>query len=373
MRYIQKELLNFRPDMIFMKRGSGLIQELIEDRGQRIGHSNILYAFPPLPNVNVKKIRLQIERWLVQFGVWWVPQLSREQVLRVARVAGWLAYLIDYRGRSTAHQNLRAAFADDHITPDQVRRVAMASYQNFARTFLDLFWSARLTPEEYSRLVTLHWQDPTTPELARKGGSLWVSPHFGNFELMNLAVGVACFPLVTIAQNFKNETLTGVFAKLRQGTGNLIIPQQGAMLRIVKELKRGGHASLLTDLNVKPGRSAGVIECFGLKTCVTTLHTSLAQRLSLPVIPSICLPQVDGTYRCWFAAPMFSQDYSSPREMAQAVWDRFMPSLREMPEGWLWMYKHWRYLPGTPDDTRYPGYANPSPGFEAMVQNGAAM
>jgi hypothetical protein len=33
----------------------------------------------------------------------------------------------------------------------------------------------------------------------------------------------------------------------------------------------------------------------------------------------------------------------------------------------MWMYKHWRYLPGLERDPRYPAYANPNKQFREML------
>jgi hypothetical protein len=58
---------------------------------------------------------------------------------------------------------------------------------------------------------------------------------------------------------------------------------------------------------------------------------------------------------------------ATPQEIAQACWDCFEPAVRRNPAPWLWMYKHWRYLP--PDAQRpYPEYANPSPHFRRLIE-----
>ena len=56
-----------------------------------------------------------------------------------------------------------------------------------------------------------------------------------------------------------------------------------------------------------------------------------------------------------------------PAAMAQAVWDVFERCIRETPEAWLWMYKHWRYRPAHPDRP-YPFYSNFYRPFEDMVE-----
>lgn len=288
-----------------------------------------------------------------------MPKLPRPGVLALSTVTGWIAYLADFQGRETAHENLRAAFRGQ-ITEAQVRRIALASYQTFARTFIDLFWASRLTRENYEEYVHIRFEDPAVEELARQRGAIWVTAHFGNFEVVSYVWGFRGFPWVVVAQDFQNPALTGIFTKLRQNSGHTIIPQEGAMLRLMKTLTKKGHVGLLTDLNIKPNKIAAVIECFGLKTCVTTLHTSLSRRIGLPVITGVCVPLPDGGYRVHAHRALEPADFSTPREMAQAVWDRFEKEIREMPEAWMWMYKHWRYLPGKDSerDPRYPAYAN---------------
>jgi len=314
----------------------------------------------------VKNLRLALEIALVRFAIWLLPKLSRPVILRLCEVLGVAAYLIDYRGRAAAHANLKVAFAKENIQPEQVRRIAIRSYQTFARTFMDLFWSRQMGKSNFRSFCEFDDDFIATAATAKAHGALWVTVHYGNFELTSLAVGYQDIELTVIAQDFKNAGLTDIFAKLRQGSGHQVIPQQGAMLRLMKELKRKGNTALLTDLNVKPNKSTAVIDCFGLKTCVTTLHASLARRLDLPVILGLCKPLDDGTYHLIFKV-ISHKDYPSDAAMTQAVWDYFEKIIREYPENWLWMYKHWRYLPGLIRDPLYPPYANTSSPFRKLM------
>jgi lauroyl/myristoyl acyltransferase len=183
----------------------------------------------------VKKIRLSIETAAVTFAAWLFPRLPRRIVLLLAQGVGALAYLLDSRGRRTAHENLRAAFAREGITPEQVRRIALGSYQTFARTFIDLFWAARLTKENFHDFVHIRLEDASAEELARQRGGIWVTPHFGNFEMISYVWGFRGVPFVVVAQDFDNPSLTAIFTRLRRGSGHSIIPPRGAMLRLKED------------------------------------------------------------------------------------------------------------------------------------------
>ncbi len=320
----------------------------------------------------MKKIRHAIETVLLRFATWLLPKLPHPVLLILSDLVGTLAYFIDYRGRATAKENLRVAFAREHITPEQVTRIAQASYRSFARTFLDLFWSLKITREMCEQQVRIVWEDPKTEEIARERGALWVTAHYGSFEMVSLTTGFRGFSWGVIAQDFKNSEITKIFSQLRQVSGHHIIPREGAMVRVVKELKRKGHIGLLSDLTIPPNKTATIIECFGLKTCVTTLHTNLAERVKVPVVQGLCLGLPDGSYRVDVRKPLEAADYSSSHAMAQDVWNWFEQRIRATPEAWMWMYKHWRYLPGTEDDGRYPAYANASKPFREMLADASA-
>lgn len=315
----------------------------------------------------MKKIRLALESALVRSAVWLLPRLPRRVILLAADAVGALAYVFDVRGRNTALENLHAAFSKEGLTQDQARRIARASYQTFTRTFLDLFWGAKLNKDNFREFIDVRLEDPTVEDFAREHGAIWVTPHFGNFELVSYVWGFRGFPFVIVAQDFKNPALTSIFKKLREGSGHTMITQEGAMLRLMKTLSRKGHAALLTDLNIKPGKMATALNCFGLLTCATTLHASLSQRTGVPIISGVCLPLPDGGYRVTIHRALHPKDFSSPAAMSQATWDLFEKHIREHPEAWMWMYKHWRYLPNPEAAPQYPAYANYWKVFRQLV------
>jgi len=315
----------------------------------------------------VKRLRYFLETQIVRAAAWTLPQLPRHLILLLAQVIGSIAYALDSVGRSNALENLRAAFGDRYA-PAERRAIARRSYQNFARTFLDLFWARSLTPENWRSHVQIQLDDPAAEDQARQTGGVWVTPHFGNFEFVSLIWGFRQFRFTVVAQDFKNPELTEIFTTLRQHSGHEVIPQEGAMLRLVKSLKRQGHAGLLTDLNIKPSRAATVISCFGLQTCVPTLHVTLAQRLGLSIITGVCIPWDDGTYRVQIFSAIRPQPEDDINALTQQVWDHFENAIRQHPECWMWMYKHWRYLPTTEPDPRYPAYANPSGAFRKLLK-----
>ena len=184
-------------------------------------------------------------------------------------------------------------------------------------------------------------------------------------------MGMRGFNFTIVAQDFKNPLLTDIFKTNREATGHSVIPQRTAMLRLLKNLKSGGHAAFLTDLTVKPSKTAVVIRCFGRLACVTSLHAGLVRRTGLPIQPGICVPRDDGGCLLHLFKPIAFDGNASDTQIVQACWDVFEAHIRDNPEHWLWMYKHWRYLPADDPGVEYPAYATPSKAFEKVAGSAA--
>lgn len=311
-----------------------------------------------------KKIRYKVE-WL---GLTWlyfaIPLLPRRAAHWLSRILGSVAFLADKRGRITAIENLTLIFGDEKDEAE-IRNLARDSYRSFAQTVIDQFWSRRLTRENYERYCEVQIDDPDAVQSALETGAIWVTPHYGNFEWIALMMGFRGYQFTIVAQDFKNPSLTDIYKKNREISGHEVISQRGAIRKLLTNLKRGGHAAFLTDLTIKPSKPATIIECFGKMTCVTAIHAELMKRTGLPVIPGICIPKPDGTYLIrGFRKLTFGPD-DTDQTIAQACWNVFEPVIRENPAPWLWMYKHFRYLPQG-QEAAYPSYARASEKFEEV-------
>src|SRR5476651_623858 len=122
-----------------------------------------------------------------------IPLLSRKICYRCALFIGALAATFDRRGRRVALSNLEAAFGDRFSSPERAR-IIHQSYQSFARTMLDLFWSPRLTSENFSRYIEIENLERFKQDIAPSGSCIFACLHYGNFEWISLAMGFLGFP-----------------------------------------------------------------------------------------------------------------------------------------------------------------------------------
>lgn len=317
-----------------------------------------------------KKFRYQIESLGVELLARAIPCLPRQACVLLGKVLGELAFRLDERGRTVALANLECAFGDRY-SPAEREALARASYRNFLRTMLDLFWSVNLTAENWRRWISTEGMEAISERVDRENrGVVLVCIHQGNWEWASLAWGLHGRGTTIVAENFKNSHLTAIFNRLRERTGHAIIPQENSLLRMLKIVKRRGWTGMLIDLNVRPTQAATVIEAFGspgLKMCVPLLHAVLAQRANALFVPVECQPRDDGTCHIVVHPGIEFPADATLQEISQRCWDACEPFLLDRPGEWLWAYKHFRYRPK--DAARpYPAYSNVSGKFERLLR-----
>src|SRR5216110_2956957 len=303
-----------------------------------------------------KRIRYRVE-WLgLVLATKVIPLCSRTACYHIARAAGALLSFVDRQRYKVALSNLEVAFGN-RFSPQERREIVRASIQHFARTMVDLLWSPRLTQENFSHYVELENFEETARDTGPERSLMIACYHYSNFEWLSLACGFLDLKGTIISQEFKNSSLDLIFKKLREQSGHELIPRDRGIMRLYKVLRRKGRTALLVDLTVPPSQGAVAIDCFGLKTSVTSAHAWLHERTGVPIVPAHCEPLSDGRYRLIFHPKIDNTQGKTHQQIAQACWNSFEPYVRKNPAPWLWMYKHWRYRP-LHAQRKYPFYAH---------------
>ena len=173
-------------------------------------------------------------------------------------------YRFDSRSRTVALVNLEVAFGSE-LDPGQRKQIARRSIQVFARSFLELFWTRRLTAQNVEQFIS--FEDPRMFQemLDSEEPVIGITPHFGNFEWGSALFAFRGYAGIILTQRFKNDRLTDFFRQLREISGQTAVTQENSMLRLFRALRRGVPVGILTDLTLKLRDPAVIIDSFGMK------------------------------------------------------------------------------------------------------------
>src|SRR5205809_7647631 len=271
-----------------------------------------------------KRTRYRLE-WLgLSLATKLIPLCSRKACYRLAQIAGALLSFLDRRRYHVALSNLEVAFGDQ-LSACERRKIARESFQHFVRTMVDLLWSPRLTPLNFLWYIELQNIEETMRDTGPERSFIIACYHYSNFEWLSLAGGFLELKGTIISQEFNNSSLDSIFKKLREQSGHELVPRERGIMRLYKVLRRKGRTALLVDLTVPPSQGAAAIDCFGLKTSVTSAHAWLHERTGVPIVPAHTEPLSDGRYRLVFHPKIGHTAGMTPQQIVQACWNSFEP------------------------------------------------
>lgn len=312
-----------------------------------------------------KQFRYRLEEWGIRLLAALIPRLPRPFAYQLSRGVGTWAAALDRHGWQVSLANLEAAFGDRYSAKER-ERIARESYQHFAGTMIDLFWSPRVNAGNFRKLIEFEGLDEFERTVGRQNPHIFACYHYGDFELLSLGCGWVGIQPHIITQEFKNSALDSFFNDLRMRSGHQIVPRDGGIVRLYKALRRGGSVAILVDLALQLHQPTVAIDCFGLQTSVTFAHAWLAEKTGAPIVPAHAEPLPGGRVRVVLHPKLEIPAGATHQQVAQLCWDQFEPVVRQNPAPWMWMYKYWRYLPENAGRS-YPSYARSSAKFDGLV------
>jgi len=251
-------------------------------------------------------------------------------------------YTLDGGHRRIAHRNLATAFPA-RPAPER-RRIARATFGHFGRLLFELLRFATLSPPRILASVEVEGEERLRLAYAQGKGVLFVTGHFGYWELHAMAHPLVSEPIGVLARALDNPHLNRLLEEIRQRTGNKVIYRRETIRRVMRTLQAGHGVAVLIDQHIV-SRDAIYVDFFERPAATTSAVAALALRTGAPVVPVFALPIGRGRYRIIYEHPVEPPRADSPdavREYTQRCTDVLEMYVRRHPELWLWMHRRWR-------------------------------
>jgi KDO2-lipid IV(A) lauroyltransferase len=251
-------------------------------------------------------------------------------------------HLFDRRHRRTALANVAAAFPDRPAS--EQRAIVRRAFAHFGQLLFAMLKFSTMTPEAMLARVEFEGEDRVRRAHAQGRGVLFVTGHFGFWEIQAMVHALRLPPMAVLARELDNRALNDLLERIRTRTGNAVIYRQGTLRRVLRALQDGRGVGILIDQHIL-GRDAIYVDFFDRPAATTAAVAALALRTGAPVIPLFALPLGHGRYRMIYeqaVEPPSGEDADAVREFTQRCTDVLEMYVRRHPELWLWMHRRWR-------------------------------
>jgi Kdo2-lipid IVA lauroyltransferase/acyltransferase len=255
---------------------------------------------------------------------------------------GRAVYLFDGVHRRIAERNVAAAFPGR--SAQERRQIVRGAFEHFGRLLLELLKFSTLSPDAMLARVEFEGEEHVRAAHAQGRGVLFVTGHFGYWELQAMVHALRLTPMAVVARALDNPPVNALLERIRTRTGNSVIYRQGTLRRILRTLQAGQGVGILIDQHIMT-RDAIYVDFFNRPAATTAAVAMLALRTGAPVVPLFALPVGSGRYRMVYehaVVPPASDTADAVQEFTQRCTDVLEMYVRRNPELWLWMHRRWR-------------------------------
>jgi KDO2-lipid IV(A) lauroyltransferase len=280
---------------------------------------------------------------------------------------GLTFYALDRSHRRVAQRNVAAAFPTR--TPAEQAAIVRGAFRHFGRLLFELLKFSTLSNPQMLARVEFEGEERVRAAYAHGRGVLFVTGHFGYWELQALVHALRLQPMAVMARALDNPDLHALLERMRTRTGNSVIYRQGTLRRAMRVLQDGQGVGVLIDQHIS-SRDAIHVDFFNRPAATTPIVAALALRTGARIVPLFALPLGGGRYRMIYEHPIEPPPDGTDdpvHELTQRCTDVLEMYVRRHPDLWLWMHRRWRDAGKPADDgaSMFPaGVREETPGIE---------
>ena len=272
-------------------------------------------------------------------------KLSRKWLLRVGRMAGFIAYAVAGKDRRRALKQLAQAIPAMGET--ERRRTVRDCFNNLSCTMLEALAAPAWSDAEMLGLVHNPEVLARVVEVSRSGqGAVFVVAHMGNWELQGAVFARQGGRTTALARRRDDGAAESFITKVRQENRISILFTDQSPRPALRAIRNGETVSILADQDIT-AIDGIFVDFFGRPAWTASAPASLSLTTGAPLYIALLLRDGEG-FKVAFEGPFAAKGESKDERIASLTreWSSALEQIiRKHPGQWVWMHKRWRNTP----------------------------
>jgi Kdo2-lipid IVA lauroyltransferase/acyltransferase len=273
--------------------------------------------------------------------------MPRRIAYPTAKTLARLGFHLARRQRRAGLHNLQMAFPE--LSQNARERILRGSFENLGRLLVEFTHMPELNKGNICRFVVHDGLENYLEGLRRGRGVIFMTAHFGAWELSSFAHAVYGYPLRFVVRPIDNPRVERLISTYRTRSGNIPIERRSAARDILKALRQNEAVGILFDQNTT--RSEGVFaEFFGIPAATTPALALFALRTGAAVVPGFLIWDASlRKHRLRLDPPVqlidtgnLDHDVLENTKVFNKILEGY---IRAYPDQWLWIHRRWKTRP----------------------------
>jgi KDO2-lipid IV(A) lauroyltransferase len=244
-------------------------------------------------------------------------------------------------------RNLELAFPDKSVR--ERRKILRGEFTSLGRQLAEMCLFPRYTRENVTDVVVYEGFENFERAQARGKGVLFLTAHFGGWELSAFSHSLQGYPLHVVMRGMDNPYLDGLVQQLRTMHGNRPVDKDNFVRGLLSAMKAGETVGILMDTNMTPPQGV-FVNFFGIPACTASGLARIALRTDAAVVPGFTIWDRElRKYRLRFDPPVSlirTNDEQADIVANTALFTKLIEDyVRRYPDQWLWVHRRWKTRP----------------------------
>src|SRR6202171_5409267 len=292
-------------------------------------------------------MRQRLEYALAWPFIKFLSLLPRPLARAAAISLAWLIYILHARLRHVGMRNLAMALPERDRR--QHARILRGEFTSLGRQLAEVCQFPRYTLENVNRVVVYDGFENYERAVARGKGVLFLTAHFGGWELSAFVHSLHGHPMHVVMRNLDNVYLDRLIQRYRSMHGNTTVSKDNFVRGLLEAMKAGEVVSLLMDTNMTPPQGV-FVNFFGIAACTASGLARIALRTDAAVVPGFTV--WDSRLRKYIlrfdpAVELIRRGDNEADIVANtAKFTKVIEDfIRKYPDQWLWVHRRWKTRP----------------------------
>jgi len=244
-----------------------------------------------------------------------------------------------FRSKKIIQSNIKKVYPE--IQPENLNKITKLMWNNYGRVFSEYIFIKNFRKGKLAKNIIIDGAEIINKISLSKKPVIFISGHFGNFELMAMQLEKFGINLSAIYRPLNNIFLNKVMERIRKKyiCKNQIKKGIGGIKKLIKLQKKNYSTALMIDQRVSEGIYSNF---FNQKALTTTIPAQLVKKFNMPIVP-IYIERIDNIkFKMTVNKPINFPKEATTQDITNKLNHILEKMVIHKPEQWIWSHNRWK-------------------------------
>lgn len=259
---------------------------------------------------------------------------------------GNAVYILYPNRLNVAYSNLLMAFKGSK-SPRYLKSICRKAYINLVLIIIEILRIPNINEKYKQKYINIKGIENVKKSLDEGKGVIFLTAHFGNWELSAIFAAMEKLPIKVLAREQKPVRVNNMLNSYRRSQGAEVIGKGFQIRQVIKTLRKNQCIGILADQDA--GKTGNFVDFFGKPASTPAGPFIFSYNAKAAIFPAFMIRKEGLRHSIEMKNPLIIDRTKGKKKFILDGITQYSKILqkyiRKYPEQWLWFHKRWKSTP----------------------------